>query len=171
MTFEQFAVAVHDWQSRLTPAQARAEVARQLGSAEGVEGLRPGISIEAVLVMVRMGLGPGMCPVGVRARCENVLEPKPPSPPRESKKAKPPHGRRYETRGRPSTRAQALVREQLNYGPRPEASVMAAASFADIPERAVIAAADALGVRTRKGALASSWVPYPNVTQGCPVSS
>jgi hypothetical protein len=49
-----------------------------------------------------------------------------------------------------------LVREQLKYGPRPEASVLAAASFADIPERALIAAADALGVRTRKG---QWWIP------------
>jgi hypothetical protein len=53
-------------------------------------------------------------------------------------------------------RAQALVREQLKYGPRPEATVMAAASCADISERSLIAAADALGVRARKG---QWWIP------------
>ena len=50
-------------------------------------------------------------------------------------------------RGRPSKRAQALVREQLAHGPKRGEHVQATASLADIPERTLIAAAGALGVR------------------------
>jgi hypothetical protein len=133
MTFGQFAVAVHDC-----------------------------ISIEAALVMVRMGLGPGMRPVGVRGcapRCENVhvetaaLERQSPSP-RESRKAK--SGTGQELRGRPSMRAQALVREQLANGPKRGEDVQATAEAADISERALIAAGCSLGVRTRKE---QWWIP------------
>jgi hypothetical protein len=53
-------------------------------------------------------------------------------------------------------RARALVREQLKDGPKPESSVMAAATAADIPERTLIAAASVLGVRTRRG---QWWLP------------
>jgi hypothetical protein len=77
----------------------------------------------------------------------------PPAKKCESKKAK---SGAMEMRGRPSTRAQALVREQLKHGPKPESAVMAAANLADIPERSLIAAADALGVRTQKGRW---WLP------------
>jgi hypothetical protein len=78
----------------------------------------------------------------------------PPAKKREPGKAK---SRGWmERRGRPSKRAQALVREQLKHGPKPESAVMAAAHFADIPERSLIAAADAIGVRTRKG---QWWLP------------
>ena len=59
MTFEQFATTVRDW-ARLSPRQFRKEVARQLASADGVEGLSRNTSIDAALVMVQMGLGPGM---------------------------------------------------------------------------------------------------------------
>ena len=62
----------------------------------------------------------------------------------------------HEWRGRPSARAQALVREQLRHGPRPGSSVMAAAEVAAIPERTLIAAASALGVRTQRG---QWWIP------------
>jgi hypothetical protein len=53
-------------------------------------------------------------------------------------------------------RAQALVREQLKYGPRPEASIMAAAEAAEISECLLIVAASKLGVRTQKG---QWWLP------------
>ena len=83
-----------------------------------------------------------------------------PPPPRKSRKAKPPAGGRagpgQEPRGRPSKRAQALVREQLADGPKPAVEIEAAARAAEIPERALIVAADALGVRTRKG---QWWIP------------
>jgi hypothetical protein len=97
MTFEQFATIVRDWASRLTPREFRAEVARQLASADGVEGLDRNISIDAALVMVSMGLGPGMRPVVMRgsaprgAETELVLGSE---PPRESGKAKLPSGGR-----------------------------------------------------------------------------
>ena len=67
MTFEELVVAVYDWMRRLSPAQVRNAVRRQLESEEGVEGFRRGISVEAVLVMVQMGLGPGMRPVALSA--------------------------------------------------------------------------------------------------------
>jgi hypothetical protein len=128
---------------RLPPAKARDAIRRQLESEEGVEGCRRGISVEAVLVMVRMGLGPGMCPVGVHRsvlRCENVdvesvvLERKPP-PLRQPRKAT--SGAGQELCGRPSKRAQALVREQLANGPRRGEDVQAAAHLADISERSL----------------------------------
>jgi hypothetical protein len=48
-----------------------------------------------------------------------------------------------------STRALALVREQLKHGPRSEVSIMAAAEAAEISEHVLIAAASVLGVRTQ----------------------
>jgi hypothetical protein len=81
----------------------------------------------------------------------------PPAKKREPKKAK--SGVVMELRGRPSARSQALVREQLKHGPKPESTVLAAAHLAEIPERSPIAAADALGVRTRKGVW---WLPDRN---------
>jgi hypothetical protein len=58
--------------------------------------------------------------------------------------------------GSARARAQALVREQLRHGPRPEASIMAAAAAAEISERLLIVAASMLGVRTQKGRW---WLP------------
>jgi hypothetical protein len=60
-------------------------------------------------------------------------------PPRESGKAKLPSGGRspetgQEWRGRPSARAQALVREQLAQGPKRGEEVQAAAEAAEISE-------------------------------------
>ena len=66
MTFAEVVLAVHDWMRRLPPAQVRAAIKRQLDSEEGVEGLCRGFPVGAVLVMVRMGLGPGMRPVVFR---------------------------------------------------------------------------------------------------------
>jgi hypothetical protein len=48
------------------------------------------------------------------------------------------------------------VRAQLADGPKPGASVEAAAEAAEISERALVAAADVLGVRTQKG---QWWLP------------
>jgi hypothetical protein len=73
---------------------------------------------------------------------------------RESKKAK--SRAVMERRGRPSTRAQKLVCEQLANGPKPGSAVMAAAYLADISEQSLIAAADALGVRVQRG---QWWLP------------
>ena len=148
MTFEELVVAVHDWTRRLPPAQVCRAVKRQLESAEGVDGFRRGISAEAVLVMVHMGLGPGMVPVAPRRiASEPASKPEP-----KAAECAP----RREWRGRPSKRAQALVREQFAQGPKRGEEVQAAAEAADIPERALIAAASALGVRTRKG---QWWIP------------
>jgi hypothetical protein len=58
-----------------------------------------------------------------------------------------------EWRGRPSKRAQALVREQLANGPKRGEDVQAAAHLADISQRSLIAAASSLGVR--KGSVAA----------------
>jgi hypothetical protein len=63
---------------------------------------------------------------------------------------------RRKRRGRPSKRAQKLVREQLRHGPKPGSTVMVAAHLADISERSLIAATDALGVRTQRG---QWWLP------------
>lgn len=53
-------------------------------------------------------------------------------------------------------RALALVREQLKDGPKPEASIMAAAEAAEISEHVLIAAACVLRVRTQRG---QWWMP------------
>ena len=146
MTFEELVVAVHDWTRRLPPAQVCRAVKRQLESAEGVDGFRRGISSEAVLVMVHMGLAPGMVPVAPRRiASEPASKPEP-----KAAECAP----RREWRGRPSKRA--LVREQLAKGPKRGEDVQAAGEAADFTERTLIAAASALGVRTRKG---QWWIP------------
>jgi hypothetical protein len=53
-------------------------------------------------------------------------------------------------------RALALVREQLKDGPKPEASIMAAAEAGEISEHVLIAAACVLRVRTQRG---QWWIP------------
>jgi hypothetical protein len=59
-------------------------------------------------------------------------------------------------------RARALVRDQLKDGPKPEASIMAAAEAAEIPETFLIAAACVLRVPTQKG---QWWLPgAPNAS-------
>jgi hypothetical protein len=167
MTFAELVVAVHDWTRRLPLAKVRAAIQRQLESEEGVEGFHRGISIDAVLVMVRMGLGPGMRLVVFGLRGEAPAAPrrdepsetaiasesasKPEAEPEAAERAP-----RREWRRRPSKRAQALVREQLANGPKAEAEIEAAAQAAEIPKPSLIAAADALGVRTRRG---QWWLP------------
>jgi hypothetical protein len=165
MTFAELVVAVHDWMRRLPPVKVRDAIRCQLESEEGVEGFRRGISVDAVLVMIRMGLGPGMRPVALHdlgreaARkdepSKTAIASEPPSKPEAEPEAVE-HVVRREWRGRPSKRAKALVREQLADGPKPGEDVRAAAHLADISERSLIAAASALGVRTRKG---QWWLP------------
>jgi hypothetical protein len=161
MTFEQFAATVRDWASRLPPARVRKAIKRQLASADGVEGLNSNISVDAALVMVQMGLGPGMVPVAPRRHepSETAIASEPEAetgvaftPVSKAVECAP----RRELRGRPSKRAQALVREQLAQGPKRGEEVQAAAHAAEISEHALIAAASALGVRTRKG---QWWLP------------
>jgi hypothetical protein len=160
MTFAELVVAVHDWMRRLPPVKVRDAIRCQLESEEGVEGFRRGISVDAVLVMIRMGLGPGMRPVALRylggdepaeTAIASELASKPEAEPEAAECAP-----RREWRGRPSQRAQALVRKQLAQGSKRGEEVQAAAHLADIPERTLIAAASALGVRTRKG---QWWLP------------
>jgi hypothetical protein len=76
-------VAVHDWMRWLPPAQVRDAIKRQLESQEEVEGFRRGISVDAVLVMVGMGLGPGMRPVAL----PDFREEAPAAPPRDGASA------------------------------------------------------------------------------------
>jgi len=128
MTFEQFAATVRDWQSWMTPAQVRSAT----GSILGIADLPRGTTLDAALAMVAKG-EPALVPAG-------KAEPKPPQRQAVNSPAKARSGTGQGSRGRPSARAQALVREQLKHGPRSEASVMAAASFADISERTLIAA-------------------------------
>lgn len=91
-----------------------------------------------------------------------ALLPLPPSPTRRAAKPDRPMRKAAKPQrcdyfcGRPSTRARALVREQLKDGPRAGAEIEAAADAAAIPARSLIAAASALGVRTRRG---EWWLP------------
>src|SRR5215831_2534830 len=76
---------------RLSPGQVRNAIKHQLESEEGVEGFHRGISVDAVLVMIRMGLGPGMRPVALRdlrGEAPAAIVSEPPPPPCESEKAK-----------------------------------------------------------------------------------
>ena len=66
MTFAELVEAVHDWSRRLSPARVRDAIKRQLESEEGVESFHRGISVDAVLVMIHMSIGPGMRPVAFR---------------------------------------------------------------------------------------------------------
>jgi hypothetical protein len=84
--------------------------------------------------------------IAKKSRSDHRVKCKPSDPPTTG------HGRR----GRPSKRAQALVREQLADGPKRGEEVRAAAEAAEISERTLIAAAGALGVRARKG---QWWLP------------
>jgi hypothetical protein len=150
MTLEVFVTCVRDWQARLTPEQARACAAGLIAMGI-VDDLPRGTGVETALAMMD---GHAPSPPLLEATAEDITPPavEPEAAPqrkRESKKAK--SGVGMEMRGRPSKRAQALVREQLEHGPKPGEQVAAAAHLADIPERSLIAAADALGVRTRKG--------------------
>ena len=161
MTFAELCVAVHDWMRRLPPAQVREAIKRQLDSEEGVEGLRRGFPVDAAWVMISLGLGPGMRPVALlRGKApaaprrdeasETAIASEPASKP-EAEPAAVGRAPRRGSRGRPSKRAQALVREQLKHGPKPGAEIEAAAEAAAIPKRALIAATDALGVVTKRG--------------------
>ena len=150
MTFEQFAAIVCDWQSRLTPEQARAG-AESLRRQIYIPDLPDAIPLGAVLVAIAKG-GPAPVP-----------DPKPkprisPAPKRRARRAsqKAISGTGLGLRGRPSRRAQALVREQLAHGPKRGEEVRAAGEAAEISGRTLIAAADALGVRVRKG---QWWLP------------
>jgi hypothetical protein len=155
MTFAELVLAVHDWQQRLPRAQVRDAIERQLRSEEGVEGFRRGISVGAVLVMIRMGLGPGMRPVVFHDPRRDEA-PEPASKPAE-------RAPRLEWRGRPSKSAKALLREHLEHGPKPGAEIEAAAEAAAIPERSLVAAASSLNVRTRRG---QWWLPPLGVDSG-----
>jgi hypothetical protein len=165
MTFAELCVAVHDWMRRLPPAQVREAIKRQLDSEEGVEGLRRGFPVDAAWVMISLGLGPGMRPVVFRElRGEAPAAPRGDEAPEtaiasEKPKAEPEAAERMSrrgSRGRPSERALALVRDQLKHGPKPAAQIEAAAEAAAIPERSLIAAASSLGVRTQRG---QWWIP------------
>src|SRR5262249_8990011 len=146
MTFAELVVAVHDWMRRLSPGQVRNAIKHQLESEEGVEGFHRGISVDAALVIIRMGLGPG-CAQLPFATSVGRRRPRwcPSRRHRRAKrrKQKPRRGTRFGTgpglRGRLSKRAQALVLEQLANGPKPGVEIEAAAKAAEIP---VIVAAD-----------------------------
>ena len=144
MTFEQFAAVVRDWMNRLTPAQARS-------CAEGfrrqvyISDLPDEIPLDAVLAAIARG-GPA----------PEKAAPKPPQRQAVNSPRKVRSRAGQGLRGRPSMRAQALVREQLANGPRRGEDVQAAAHLADISERSLIAAASSLGVRSRKG---QWWLP------------
>jgi hypothetical protein len=134
--------------------QARA-CTETLWGMGGIDDLPRGTTLDAVLVAIASGARP--VPADAKAEPEAV-----PAVKRRrargdrSPKAKDAWETGLSIRGRPSKRAQALVREQLAHGPKPGEAIQAAAVAAAIPERSQIAAASALGVRTRKG---QWWLP------------
>lgn len=162
MTFEQYIDVVRDWQSRLTPEEVRRCI--ESLSRMDIVDLPQGVDVSVDRVMA-IAAGVASMPV---PEVKAAPEPEPPWP-RESKKAKLPHVRKFGTgqgsRGRPSERAQALVREQLADGPKPGAEIEAAARAAEISEHALIAAADVLGVRVRKG---KWWIPPADKAESTP---
>ena len=141
------AAIVRDWMNRLTPEQVRSG-AESLRRQVYVSDLPDEIPLEAVLAAIAKG---GPAPVLKAApKPRQAVGPAP----RESRTAT--SGTGQELRGRPSQRAQALVRAPLADGPRRGEDVQAAAEAAEISECTLIAAASALGVRTRKG---QWWIP------------
>jgi hypothetical protein len=169
MTFEQFAAIVRDWQSRLTPEQARA-CAEGLRRQVYISDLPDEIPLDAALAAIAKG-GPAPVPDGNRKNqlsggdrphlnTEKQASSAPKSAPAAKRQAvestKATSGTGQDLRGRPSKRAQAPVREQHAKGPKRGEEVQAAADLANISERTLIAAASSLGVRTRKG---QWWLP------------
>jgi hypothetical protein len=166
MMFEQFAAVVRDWQSWLSSDQAR-ECAEGLRRQVYISDLPDEIPLDAVLAAIAKG-GPAPVPDGKRKNqlsggdgphlnTEKQASSAPKSAPAPKRQAvestKATSGTGQDLRGRPSKRAQALVREQHAKGRKRGEDVQAAADLANISERTLIAAASSLGVRHPEGAM------------------
>jgi hypothetical protein len=181
MTFEELIAIVREWQSRMTPDQARAATEELAGRTTiGLGNLivgaidadalwcfaasdKPAEQADPIAFLRRLDPPPRKPKRHTKAArapaALPVIEAVPLAPAAAEPDASPPElPPKPARRGKPNVaeRARKLLRQHLRQGPKPGSQIEAAAEAAEIPERTLIKATDALKVRTQRGRW---WLP------------